>query len=78
MRLLICARRPFIAAAFLIAWAVSTGTGVRAEDVRFPSDARVVDVKALYGAKGDGVTDDTPAIFPERHVSNQRHDSLAG
>ncbi len=32
------------------------------EDVVFPSDSGVVDVKASYGAKGDGRTDDTAAI----------------
>jgi len=34
----------------------------RAENIVFPADAGVVDVKAKYGAKGDGVTDDTAAI----------------
>jgi hypothetical protein len=33
-----------------------------AENIVFPADAGVVDVKAVYGAKGDGVTDDTKAI----------------
>jgi hypothetical protein len=33
-----------------------------AESIVFPDDAGVVDVKAKYGAKGDGVTDDTAAI----------------
>jgi hypothetical protein len=33
-----------------------------AESIVFPPDAGVVDVKAVYGAKGDGVTDDTQAI----------------
>jgi hypothetical protein len=33
-----------------------------AESIVFPADAGVVDVKAVYGAKGDGVTDDTQAI----------------
>jgi hypothetical protein len=33
-----------------------------AENIIFPADAGVVDVKARYGAKGDGVADDTQAI----------------
>jgi hypothetical protein len=33
-----------------------------AENIVFPADAGAVDVKAKYGAKGDGVTDDTQAI----------------
>lgn len=33
-----------------------------AENVRFPASSRVINVKTVYGAKGDGVTDDTAAL----------------
>lgn len=42
--------------------ALATGGLVCDENVVFPSDAGVVDVRAVYGAKGDGVTDDTATI----------------
>jgi hypothetical protein len=35
---------------------------VQAEEVRYPDDAGVVNVKTQYGAVGDGVTDDTEAL----------------
>jgi Pectate lyase superfamily protein len=38
--------------------ATSTGT----ENIVFPADAGVINVKTQFGAKGDGVTDDTAAI----------------
>lgn len=40
-------------------WGTSTAF---AEDIVYPSDANVLNVKTNYGAKGDGVTDDTTAI----------------
>jgi hypothetical protein len=42
--------------------ALATGGLVRGENIVFPSDAGVVDVRAVYGARGDGVTDDTAVI----------------
>lgn len=45
----------------LIVLLAVTGTA-SAENIVFPADAGAVDVKAVYGAKGDGVTDDTAAI----------------
>jgi hypothetical protein len=38
------------------------GAGPAPADVSFPSDAGVVDVREAYGARGDGVADDTAAI----------------
>lgn len=33
-----------------------------AEDIRYPADANITDLRRDYGAKGDGTTDDTAAI----------------
>ncbi|HAX77111.1 MAG TPA: endopolygalacturonase [Cyanobacteria bacterium UBA11372] len=43
---------------FLVNLPTSTGT----ENIVFPADAGVINVKTQFGAKGDGVTDDTAAI----------------
>jgi len=37
-------------------------SSTKAENIVFPADANIADVKRDYGAKGDGVTDDTAAI----------------
>jgi len=42
--------------------AVLDAGAARASEKRFPKDSGIVDVKAEYGAKGDGRTDDTAAI----------------
>ena len=53
---MITAVRLLFVAGFLL------GQDLRAEDIRFPAGSGVVDVKAVYGAKGDGVSDDTAAL----------------
>ena len=39
-----------------------TGVPIANADRAFPADSGMVNVKTKYGAKGDGVSDDTPAI----------------
>ena len=50
------------AAVALLPLGAAAGPQSRPEDIVFPEDAGVVNVKTKYGAKGDGVTDDTAAI----------------
>jgi len=38
-------------------------SALQAENIEFPADSGVINVKARYGAVGDGVTDDTKAIL---------------
>lgn len=45
-----------------VAHAAVPASGNARENIVFPADAGQVDVKLRYGAKGDGVTDDTAAI----------------
>jgi hypothetical protein len=48
----------------------AAGGAAWAENIVFPKDAGIVNVKETYGAKGDGVTDDTAAI--QKAVDEQR------
>jgi len=52
----------FAVASPLGSFLVSLTTTPALENIMFPADAGVVNVKAQFGAKGDGITDDTAAI----------------
>jgi hypothetical protein len=47
---------------FLLGAAVLPTRIAMAERITFPADAGIINVKTAFGAKGDGVTDDTQAI----------------
>jgi hypothetical protein len=46
----------------MMAGVIAMARSAAAESIVFPEDAGVANVKTKYGAKGDGVTDDTAAI----------------
>jgi regulation of enolase protein 1 (concanavalin A-like superfamily) len=48
--------------AAMIAGAIVAALSLHAQDKTFPGDANLINVKTAYGAKGDGVSDDTAAI----------------
>ncbi len=51
-----------MAASPLSSFLISLATTLPPENIVFPADAGVVNVKTQFGAKGDGITDDTAAI----------------
>jgi hypothetical protein len=54
--------RPVILRVLLLSVVAGLSAIARGESIVFPDDAGVINVKTAYGAKGDGVTDDTAAI----------------
>jgi len=77
------AMRLLAATAVLAAMGLMVAWPARAESIVFPPDAGVVDVKATYGAKADGVTDDTAVRglrsvnrVPALHNSRNAHLAL--
>ena len=52
---------------------VATLSPARGGGIAFPADAKVRNVKSEFGAKGDGITDDTAAIQKAFDACQQKH-----
>jgi hypothetical protein len=68
--------RPHTFDATLVEQPAFAGDSIGNAERTFPADSGMVNVKSQYGAKGDGVTDDTEAI--QQAVSSVLHHPQAG